>query len=159
MEASFQRHGNCCCKALADLAVIPMGGNGLDALVLASFQETAKHGGDQWWLHVSSCLVCRQDWMVAQDERISDTYYLRKVAPSVVQEIIDFDWWPEEFLTYERVLRLGKAADAFWRFVEDSSPALVTTAKDLRRERPDILVEEIADLLAIPVDQAASLMA
>jgi hypothetical protein len=159
MDAPLPQAGSCCCKALADFAVIPMGGNGLDALVLASFKETATHGGDQWWLHVSTCLACRQDWMVAQDERIYDNYYLRRIPPSVVWEIAEFDVWPEEFLTYERVLRLGKATGVFWKLLEYRCPALVTTAEDLRRERPEISVEEIADLLAIPTAQAANLLA
>ena len=147
----------CCCAALADFAVIPMGGIGLDELVFASFNETAKHGGDQWWLYVSTCLVCRQSWMVAQDERIYDNFYLRRLASSTLQEIEEFDLWPEEFLTYERVLALRKARGNSWQFVDSGSPALVDTAKDLRRERSDITVEEIANLLEIPVQEAARL--
>jgi hypothetical protein len=135
-----------------------MGGIGLDELVFSSFKEVTKHGGNQWWLYVSTCLACRQDWMVAQDERIYDNYYLRRLAPASLREIVELDWWPEEFLTYERVLILGKATGKFWRFIESRSPALIATAEDLRRERPDITVEEIASLLAIPVVQATDLL-
>lgn len=158
MDKELPPPSYCCCTALADLAIVPMGGIGLDELVFSSLEQVTKHGGDQWWLYVSTCLACRQDWMIAQDERIYDNYYLRRLAPASLQEILDFDWWPEEFLTYERVLRFGKATGKFWRFIEPRSPALIATAEDLRRERPDITVEEIADLLTIPVVQAADLL-
>ena len=158
MDKELPSPGYCCCSALADSPVVPMGGIGLDELVFSSFKEVARHGGDQWWLYVSTCLACRQDWMVAQDERIYDNFYLRRLAPATMREIVDLDWWPEEFLTYESVLKLGKATGRSWRFIDSLSPALITTAEDLRRERPEITLEEIANLLAIPVEQAADLL-
>jgi hypothetical protein len=148
----------CCCQALADLAVIPMGGNGLDALVFASFKRIEEHGGDQWWLNISTCRVCGQDWMVAQDERIYDNFYLRRLTKEIKQDIVEWSLWPEEFLTYERVLKLGRATGRVWTFYDSGSPALVTTAEDLRRERPDISFEEIAYLLGISAPHAASLL-
>lgn len=96
--------------------------------------------------------------MVAQDERIYDNLYLRRLTPVELREILELDWWPEEFLTYERVLMLGKATGRCWRFAESRSPALIATAGDLRRERPDITVEEIANLLTIPLMQALDLL-
>lgn len=151
-EASY-----CCCKVLVDLAVVPMGGNGLDQLVFASFKEIQRHGGDQWWLSVSTCQLCRQDWMIAQDERIYDNFYLRRLTAETKREILEWSLWPDEFLTYEQVLRLGRATGRIWTFLESSSPALVTTVEDLRRERADISIEEIADLLGISVPHVASL--
>ena len=158
MDRDIPSLGYCCCGALADFAVVPMGGIGLDELVFASFKEAFKHSNEKWWLYVSTCLVCRQDWMVAQDERIYDNFYIRRIAPATLREIAEFDWWPEDFLTYERVLMLGKATGRLWRFLEIRSPALIQTAKDLRQERPGITIEEIASLLAIPVSQAADLL-
>ena len=158
MESKTPSQDYCCCNALADFAVVPMGGIGLDELVFSSFKQTIKHGGDQWWLSLSTCLNCRQNWMVAQDERIYGNYYLRRLAPQSMREIVELDWWPEEFLTYERVLMLGKTTGEQWRFEDPRSPALITTAEDLRRQRPEITIEEIADLLAIPVTQAENLL-
>ncbi len=147
----------CCCRALADFAVIPLGGNGLDALVFASFQRGEDHGGDQWWLYISTCRVCGQDWMVAQDERIYDNFYLRRLTIEEKQDIAEWSLWPEEFLTYERVLKLGRETGRIWTFDNSVSPALVATSGDLRRERPDITFEEIAYLLSISVSDASNL--
>jgi hypothetical protein len=148
----------CCCKALADLAVIPMGGNGLDQLVFASFKEVQRHGGDQWWLSVSTCRVCAQDWLVAQDERIYDNYYIRRITTAIKQDIVEWDLWPDEFLTYEKILRFGKLSGHFFAFCDSYSPALTTTIADLRRERPDVSAEEIADLLNISLLHVVGLL-
>jgi hypothetical protein len=149
---------DCCCKSLPDLAVVPMGGDGLDERVFATLDRIKEHGGDQWWLYVSACLKCSQNWMIAQDERIYDNYYLRRLAPSVYRGIVEQDQWPDEFLTYEGVLRLGRTMSKPWTFLDSRSPALVYTAEDLRRERPDISIDEIAYLLAIPVPDAVRLL-
>jgi hypothetical protein len=157
MSDELQSSRDCCCRSLDDLAVVPIGGDGLDERVFASLEEVIRHGGDQWWLYLSLCRVCRQNWMIAQDERIHDNYYLRRLSPTVARAIADEGQWPDEFLTYEQVLRLGRTMSTPWRFVDPRSPALVYPAEDLRRERPNITVEEIAYLLAISVPDAARL--
>jgi hypothetical protein len=149
---------DCCCSVLPDLAVVPMGMDGLDERVLASLERIVEHGGDQWWLYVSRCDKCSQSWMIAQDERIYDNYYLRRLAPSVCQAIVEHAHWPGEFLTYEQVLRLGRTLSKPWTFLDPRSPGLVWTAEDLRRERPNITIDEIADLLAISVADAGRLL-
>lgn len=135
-----------------------MGRIGLDELVFASFKEPIRHGGEQWWLSVYTCMACRQDWMVASDERIYDNHYLRRLPSASLREITEFNCWPDEFLTFEQLMMLGKATGRYWQFVEPRSPALIASAEDLRRERPEITIEEIASLLAIPYDQAAGLL-
>lgn len=135
-----------------------MGGNALDALVFATFKRIEEHGGDQWWLYISTCRVCAQDWMVAQDERIYDNFYLRRISAQTKQEIVEWALWPDEFLTYEKVLRLGRAMGQVCAFYDPASPALVTTAAELRRERPDISVAEIGDLLGLSVAHVVSLL-
>lgn len=158
MDRDLPQPGDCCCSALADFAVVPMGGIGLDELVFASFKEPVRHGGEQWWLAVYTCLACRQDWMIASDERIYDNHYLRRLTPASLWEITEFDCWPDEFLSFEKLMTLGKATGRYGQFVEPRSPALVASAEDLRRERPEISVEEIATLLSIPNDQAVDLL-
>lgn len=96
--------------------------------------------------------------MIAQDERIYDNYYLRRLSPASKRDIVEKSLWPDEFTTYEQVLRLGRATEQIWTFEDTGSPALIATAGDLRRERPEISVDEIAYLLANPVSNAAGLL-
>jgi hypothetical protein len=134
-----------------------MGGDRLDELVFATLETECQHGGDQWWLYLAKCSACEQSWMVAQDERIYDNYYLKRLDAKEARAIIGSARWPDDFMTYERVLRLGRTLGQLWTFVDPLSPALVHTAADLRRERPDISDEEIAHLLGMTVAEAARL--
>jgi hypothetical protein len=95
--------------------------------------------------------------MIASDERIYDNHYMRRLSPELLKAIQDRNQWPEEFLTYEQVLSLGVTMSRPWIFLDPRSPALVTTAEDLRDERPSISVEEVAHLLGIPVRDAIRL--
>ena len=149
---------DCCCRSLSDLAVVPMGGDGQDERVFATLDITLSHGADLWWLYMSKCSACEQEWLVAQDERIYDNYYLKRLGPTEAQEITDGDHWPDDFITYERVLKLGRTLSQPWTFLDPRSPSLVWTAEDLMKERPDITVEEIAYLLAIEPKAAARLL-
>jgi len=148
---------NCHCISLSDLAVVPMGGDGMDERVFSTIDRVKDHGGDQWWLNLSVCNSCGQHWMIAQDERINDNFYLRRLDVITAEAIRDQSKWPDEFLTYEQVLMLGIKMSTPCVFLDPRSPALVYTANDLRRERPDISVEEIAHLLAISAADAAHL--
>lgn len=135
-----------------------MGGDGLDERVFATLEQTHDHGGDLWWLYLSKCSVCGQDWLVAQDERIYDNFYLKRLDPADALDIAEGNRSPDDFMTYERVLRLGRTLSQPWTFFDPRSPALVAAAEDLVKERPDISVEEIAYLLAIEPKAAARLL-
>jgi len=148
----------CCCSTLSDLAVVRMGWDGLDERVFATLERVLDHGGDLWWLYLSQCSICAQHWMIAQEERIYDDYFLRRLDAAQAQAIIAHARWPDEFITYERVLKLGRTLSSPYTYVEALSPGLVDTAKDLRRARPEITVEEIADLLGISPRHAARLL-
>ena len=108
--------------------------------------------------YLSTCTQCSQNWLVAQDERIYDNYYLRRLSAEASVAIIEHGQWPDEFITYERVLRLGRTLSKPWTWLDPRSPSLVWTAEDLKRERPDISIAEIADLLAISEADAARLL-
>jgi len=139
----------CCCRSLDDLAIVPMGGDGLDEQVFASLDRVCDYGGDLWWLYLSRCSACGQNWAVAQEERIHDNYCLKRLGPVEARAAIEQNLWPEEFLTFEDVLKLERASGKIALFFDRLSPALADTAKELREARPEITIEEIADVLAI----------
>jgi len=139
----------CQCGSLADLAVVPMGDEGLDERVFATLELVCKHGPELWWLYVSQCGLCRQHWLVAQDERIYDTYYLKRLSPAAARDIMASGNWPDDFITYERVLALGSKMALKWHFLDPFAYSLQFTVEDLRKERPGISPREIATLLGI----------
>lgn len=137
-----------------------MGGDGLDERVFATVENVVNHGGDAWWLHLSQCRACGQHWMIAQEERIFDEHFLRRLTVDEANRISGSAEWPVEFLSYERVLKTGHALHIRpCVFLERLSPSLVGTAEDLRKERPDISVDEIALLLGVTATRARQLLA
>ena len=147
----------CLCSSLADLAAIPMGDEGLDERVFATLERVREHGSKLWWLYLSQCGVCAQHWLVAQDERIYDTFYLKRLGPAAAQDIIASGNWPDDFITYERVLQLGSRMAPKWQFQDPFAHSLQFTVEDLRKERPNISPREIAVLLGITGVQARKL--
>ena len=156
----IEETSRCCCASLPDLAAVPMGGDGLDEQVFATVENVIDHGGEAWWLYLSQCSACGQHWMIAQEERIFDQYFLRRLTDIEAKRVTFDAEWPDEFLSYERVLKTGH--DLRIRpciFLEPLSPSLAWTAEDLRKERPDISEEEIALLLGVSGTQAKRLLA
>ena len=150
---------DCCCNALPDLAAVPMGGDGLDERVFRTVERIADHGGDLWWLYRSKCTACGQDWLVAQEERIYDDYFMKRMTNAEVEAIQRENRWPDDFLTYECVLKIGKTHSRACSFLQPMASSLIWTVEDLRRARPDIASEEIAELLGITVPHALRLVA
>jgi len=149
----------CCCSSLDELSVVPMGdGDDLDQRVFATLERVRLYGDDLWWLYESRCTTCGQAWLVAQDERIYDNFYLRRLSDAEAKKLEQHNCWPNDFSTYEQVLRLGRTLSDPWIFLDPQSPSLAWTAADLRKERPDISVAEIAYLLAIEPSAAAKLL-
>ena len=146
---------DCECLLLPDLAVVPMGMDGLDERVFATVERLRDHGGDPWWLYLSRCTACGQHWMVAQEERIYDDYFLKRLTSDEAEPILTSGQWPADFLTYERVLRVAQTISLHCTFLDPLDPTLVATAGELRTVRPDISVGEIAELLGVPADRAA----
>ncbi len=149
---------DCYCSSLADLAVVPMGCEGLDEKVFLSLETVREHGGKAWWLYLSKCRVCSQGWLVAQDDRIYDDFFMRRVSPAEAQGIIHGGSWPDDFMTYERVLSTGRRLSRPCEFLDPLDPSLISTAGDLRSERPDIAAEEIGYLLGLNSDEATRLV-
>jgi hypothetical protein len=148
----------CCCQELDEIAVVGMGDpEGLDERIFSTLDHLLDHGGLQWWLYASTCRACGQSWMIAQEERIHDNFVLKRVEPAVMERIVQTSDWPEDFLRFERVLRLERESGKIARFLNPRSPALVETVADLQRERPDISIEDIAFVLAVSTESAARL--
>ena len=148
----------CCCSELADTAIIGMGdAEGMDERVFETLDLVRNYGDDKWWLYASTCRACGQNWMIAQEERIHDNYCLKRIDWQTLNEIVEHSGWPDDFLSYENVLRLGREAGYDETFLDPKSPALVETAQDLRRARPEISIEDVAYALAIPTKQAERL--
>lgn len=98
--------------------------------------------------------------MIAQEERIFDEHFLRRLTVDEATRISVNAEWPVEFLSYERVLKTGHALRIRpCIFLERLAPSLIWTAEDLRKERPEISVKEIAHLLGVTVTQAKRLLA
>ncbi|WP_125994990.1 hypothetical protein [Sphingomonas sp. S-NIH.Pt15_0812] len=150
----------CCCSSLSDLAAVPMGGYALDERVFATIENVRDHGGDAWWLYLSRCRVCGQDWMIAQEERIFDEHFLRRLDADEATRILTENEWPSEFLTYEQVLETGHALGVRpCVFLDQTDGSLVWTVEDLKKTRPDISAQRIAQLLGVPVGQAERILA
>lgn len=149
----------CECITLPDVAVVPMGGEGLDVRVFATLHRVREHGDPQWWLYLSTCDACGQNWLVAQEERIFDDYFLKRLGAAEAGQIVAGGPWPAEFTTYERVLTVGHALSHPCRFVDPLAANLVWTVQDLRKERPEIMSDEIARLLCVTSAEVDQMLA
>lgn len=135
-----------------------MGGDGLDEKVFATIERVRDYGRDKWWLHLSKCRSCGQYWMVAQEERIFDEHFLRRLDKGDADLIVGNDRWPTEFLTYEDVLSVGSRFSKPCRFFELLAPSLVFTVEDLIKNRPTITAPEVGYLIGLSEQEAAYLM-
>ena len=149
----------CECVTLADLAVVRMGGDGLDERVFATLESVRRHGGAQWWLYLAGCTACGEAWMVAQEERIFDDHFLRRLTDAETDQIGTGGPWPADFTTYERVLSVGQRLSRPCRFDDPLAMSLVWTAQDLRKARPGITAEEIARLIGVRPRDVGALLA
>lgn len=95
--------------------------------------------------------------MIAQEERIFDEYFLRRVSKETAKGILEHAW-PDEFITYERVLKIGHIFATPCVFVDPMSGSLIWSAHDLQKARPEITVDEIARLLGVTPMNAKHLL-
>lgn len=150
---------SCHCSALTDFALVGMGdANELDKRVFASLDLVLNYGGEKWWLYVSRCSVCLQYWMIAQEERIHDNFFFKRIDPETFLAIVETSDWPSDFMQYEELLRLARDAGHVTIYLDPRSIALVETVNELRTARPDISPDEVAFLLSISTKQALKLL-
>ncbi len=96
--------------------------------------------------------------MIAQEERIYDDYMLKRLTVEEARQIVDNDKWPDDFLTYAKVLKVGQTLSEACRFLDPMSYSLIDTVQDLRRDKPDIATAEIATLLGITAEHVNELI-
>ena len=128
-------------------------GHAMDSLV-----EVASRGDPYWWLEASRCAACGTAWLIGHEERQNDVFVLRRLTAAELPAILNKRIWPPDFDQYETLLKLGRDAGHIFRWVDpigDSS--LLDTITDLARQRPGIRVSELADLLNIDFETAATI--
>ena len=126
--------------------------------IFEPLDNIAKHGDPIWWLRLAQCNVCEEFWMIGSEERINDVFIMKRLPLSISQKIVDESIWPEDFKKFETLLRIGKERGHSVRFVNPISPALVYTVVDLAKERPEIKIKEISELLQIDLEQAKAVV-
>ena len=149
-EASNLR---CECITLPDLADLGMGEEAT-RIVLRTLETQARQGPALWWLSAEQCTECEQWWLMATDSRLNDVFLLKRLSPKEGEQILKEHQWPEDFDSFEKLLRLGRARGHNRRFIYPLDSALIWTAADLARERPGIRVSESAKLLNLDIHRA-----
>ena len=145
----------CHCIELPDVAVVDMGED--SEKVFQHHVEIKKRGEPYWWLYVNKCRECYQVWLVASEERQNDLYCLRRLDHQSLEDVLNKNQWPSYFDTYETLLHIGRKAGRSVRFVDQLDSSLSLTIADLARERPGILVSELAQLLNLEFELATEL--
>lgn len=153
ISGSLER--DCCCHTLPNLADVGMGEHNH---IFKSLLEKAKYGDPLWWLWLAECEACKQFWMIGSEERINDVFVMNRLSLSTAQKILNESIWPDDFKTFESLLRIGRERGHSVRFVDPISPALVSTVIDLATTKPGISVQEISKLLQISLEQTKALV-
>lgn len=53
---------------------------------------------DEWWMHILQCKKCKQCWLMAQEERIHDNWFIEKINVREEEKIKDMNLWPDSLL-------------------------------------------------------------
>lgn len=160
----------CECPKIRDLDLIPMGED--DRMIeddqtdtdfwfekiFENLEKDASFGEDKWWLSMSSCRKCATTWMIAQDDHIYDDFLFKRIGRDTLHAALAGDW-PDDFLTYEKVLAACRQLGNPPRFADPMAGSLLFTVEDLLAARPDISNDEIAHLLGLSSDHAETLVA
>lgn len=150
------RNKRCECLKIKEMSAIDMGFDGYFEIVFEPLQEVVRYGEEKWWLSISNCSVCRTNWLVAEDQRIYDAYFMKRINGEAVA-LAQSGQWPTEFQTWESVLSVGRKVSNPPLFFDRYSGSLVWSVQDLLNERSDITKQEIAYLHGVPVGDAGVL--
>lgn len=142
----------CECITLRDLADVGMGEE--DENIFRTLEERAKRGPPLWWLSADQCTACGQWWLVAQEGRINDVFFLKRLSSEDGDRILKTNQWPDDFDKFETLLRLGRERGHSVRFPCLLDSSLLWTAADLARERPGIRISALSYLLNVDIRRA-----
>lgn len=148
LRATLEPSRRCECPTIRDMSAIPMGGDFYFEKVFEPLEEVATYGPDKWWLYISRCRSCGTNWLIAQDDRIYDDFFMKRLTDAEVERAKAGEW-PEQFSSYGNVLSVGRTTSSPPRFLDPMAASLIWTAEDLLRERPDIKTDEIAHVLGL----------
>jgi len=146
---------DCYCHTLPNLADVSMGEH---SHIFQSFDKKANYGAPLWWLRLEQCSVCKDFWMIGNEERINDVFIMKRLAPTESQQIINKSLWPDDFKEFSTLLRIGRERGHSVRFIDPISPALVFTVIDLAVAKPGIKTQELSELLQISLLQTEALV-
>lgn len=153
----------CECPTLRDLDNVAMGGE-VDAddkfrsdHVFETIDEILSYGPPKWWLDIRCCRQCETNWLVAQEERIYDEWFLQRIQPSTVEEA-KAGKWPVRFSSYEDVLAVARDLSSAFTFFDSNAACLLWTVEDLLGDRTDITAAEVGSLVGISADHADRLI-
>lgn len=158
IRAALEVGENCRCSAVRDLDNIEMGGDFFFEKFFATLTKFASPQTEQWWLYVSRCDICDTNWLVAQEERIHDQFYVERISDQVAQSASE-GIWPNRFQTYADVLEMGVKLDVSqFTFFDPMSGGLQVTVEELLEAVPKISTKEVAAKLGIAPQHAQLLM-
>jgi hypothetical protein len=147
----------CECPALSDLVAIPMGSDFYFEKVFETLERAIDHPTEKWWLYISKCSRCATVWLIAQEERIYDEFFLVRSNQKILNEA-RAGRWPQKFLTYKDVLATGRKLSNPCQFIDPMAGSLQWTVEDLLKERPSISSSEIASLIGVSPAHASALI-
>ena len=147
---------SCECLSIADTDISDMGDE-RNENIFSTLKEIKNYGELIWWLSLHKFLICKQHWLVGQEERQNDVVCLKRLSQDESENIIKNNSWPGYFQTYEELLQLGKSHGRSVRFFEPENSSLYYTIVDLAKQRPGISIDEIASLLNLEKDVAITI--
>ena len=158
IRAALEPKENCRCSAVRNLDNIEMGGDFFFEKFFATLTKFVSPQTEQWWLYISRCDVCATNWLIAQEERIHDQFYVERISDQVARDATEGNW-PDRFQTYADVLETGvKLNVSQCTFLDPMSGALQVTVEELLQTVPKISAEEVGTKLGIAPDHAKLLM-
>lgn len=148
----------CHCASVRNLDAIEMGGDWFFEKFFAKMTQVAKPETDQWWLYISRCNICTTNWLVAQEERIHDMFYVQRIADQAVFEAQNGKW-PAQFQTYADVLDVGvRLGVRQAQFVDRVSGAVQITVEELLQTGAKISAQDVGKALGISAEHAQILI-